>query len=200
MRWMLVTTEHSVSERPARAPQGNAPWLDRGSVSVFLRRQFPPTKIMFRAGPSQVGETEFNARPLLHPGTAGRRRAFACGTPSELRRSIVCAVFTWTRAWRSRTPSCEVTPAREPQCDGSRRQALTSAQFIEPRATQWRDLHDRAQEPHPGRATAQPVEQLWLEAQRVGHALLRQGAGFPPSLYASGGVWDAASIEDAVSR
>jgi hypothetical protein len=45
----------------------------------------------------------------------------------------------------------------------------------------------------------QPGEELWVESQRVGYALLRQGAGFPPTLYASGGSWDTASIEDAVS-
>jgi hypothetical protein len=47
--------------------------------------------------------------------------------------------------------------------------------------------------------TAAPDEALWAESQRVGMALLRGGAGFPPSLYASGGVWDTASVEDAVS-
>jgi len=50
-----------------------------------------------------------------------------------------------------------------------------------------------------GGPTAQPAEELWAETQRVGGVLLRQGAGFPPSQYASGGVWDTASIEDAVS-
>jgi hypothetical protein len=47
--------------------------------------------------------------------------------------------------------------------------------------------------------TVAPSEALWAESQRVGMALLRGGAGFPPSLYASGGTWDTASTEDAVS-
>lgn len=44
-----------------------------------------------------------------------------------------------------------------------------------------------------------PSDALWAESQRVGHALLRNGAGFPPALYASGRIWNDESVQDAVS-